>query len=168
MRGRLRELAEERRRWGYRMLHVLLERKGHAVNHKRVYRLYREEGLQVRRRRRRKRAVRPRRTLEIPTAPSQRWSMDFVHDELATGRRLRCLTVVDDFTREAVAIHVAHSIPGEHVAQVRDRAGRERGLPAAIVCGPMSAGSSSLSSGRASRWRTPSPRASTARSGRSA
>jgi len=134
MRGRLRELAEERRRWGYRMLHVLLEREGHAVNHKRVYRLYREEGLQVRRRRRRKRAARPRRTLEMPAAPSQRWSMDFVHDELASGRRLRCLTVVDDFTREAVAIHVAHSIPGEHVAQVLDRAGGERGLPAAIVC----------------------------------
>lgn len=134
LRARLRELAEERRRWGYRMLHVLLEREGHEVNHKRVYRLYREEGLQVRRRRRRKRAIRPRRVLETPSAASERWSMDFIHDELATGRRLRCLTVVDDFTREAVAIDVSNSIPGERVAAVLDRAGLRRGLPGTIVC----------------------------------
>lgn len=134
LRARLRELAEERRRWGYRMLHVLLEREGHEVNHKRVYRLYREEGLQVRRRRRRKRAIRPRRSLETPSSSSERWSMDFIHDELANGRRLRCLTVVDDFTRQAVAIEVSHSIPGERVAEVLDRAGLRRGLPGTIVC----------------------------------
>jgi putative transposase len=134
LRARLRELAEERRRWGYRMLHVLLEREGQEVNHKRVYRLYREERLQVRRRRRRKRAIRPRRALETPSTASERWSMDFIHDELATGRRLRCLTVVDDCTREAVAIEVAHSIPGEQVAEVLDRAGLRRGLPGTIVC----------------------------------
>lgn len=134
LRARLKALAEERRRWGYRMLHVLLEREGHELNHKRLYRLYREEGLQVRRRRRRKRAVRPRRVMETPGAANERWSMDFVHDQLASGRRLRCFTVVDDFTREAVAIDVAHSIPGERVAAVLDRAGLVRGFPRSIVC----------------------------------
>jgi len=133
LRSRLKELAEERRRWGYRMLHILLEREGHALNHKRVYRLYREEGLQVRRRRRRKRAVRPRRAMEMPGAANERWSMDFVHDELANGRRLRCFTVVDDFTRESVVIDVAHSIPGERVADVLDRVGLVRRLPRSIV-----------------------------------
>ncbi len=134
LRARLKELAEERRRWGYRMLHVLLEREGHALNHKRVYRLYREEGLQVRRRRRRKRAVRPRRVMETPGAANERWSMDFVHDQLASGRRLRCFTVVDDFSREAVVIDVAHSIPGERVAEVLDRVGFRRRFPRSIVC----------------------------------
>lgn len=134
LRARLKALAEERRRWGYRMLHVLLEREGHELNHKRVYRLYREEGLQVRRRRRRKRAVRPRRVMETPGAANERWSMDFVHDQLASGRQLRCFTVVDDFTREAVAIDVAHSIPGERVAAVLDRTGLVRGFPRSIVC----------------------------------
>lgn len=134
LRRRLRELAEERRRWGYRMLHVLLEREGYELNHKRMYRLYREEGLQVRRRRRRKRAVRPRRALERPSGPNERWSMDFVHDQLASGRRLRCLTVVDDFTREAVAIDVSHSIPAERVCAVLDRVGNARSLPSSIVC----------------------------------
>lgn len=134
LRARLKELAEERRRWGYRMLHVLLEREGHTLNHKRVYRLYREEGLQVRRRRRRKRAVRPRRVMETPEAANERWSMDFVHDQLASGRRLRCFTVVDDFTRESVAIEADHSVPGERVATVLDRVGRARGFPRSIVC----------------------------------
>ena len=134
LRKRLKELAEERRRWGYRRLHVLLEREGHELNHKRLYRLYREEGLQVRRRRRRKRAIRPRRVMEVPAAANERWSMDFVHDQLASGRRLRCLTVVDDFTRESVVIEVDHSIPGDRVAQVLDRVGRERGFPRSIVC----------------------------------
>jgi len=134
LRARLKELAEERRRWGYRMLHVLLEREGHELNHKRLYRLYREEGLQIRRRRRRKRAVRPRRIMETPSAANERWSMDFVHDQLASGRRLRCFTVVDDFTRESVVIDVAHSIPAERVAEVLDQVGRQRGLPRSIVC----------------------------------
>jgi putative transposase len=134
LRGRLKELAEERRRWGYRMLHVLLEREGHELNHKRVYRLYREEGLQIRRRRRRKRSARPRRVMNVPEAANERWSMDFVHDQLASGRRLRCFTVVDDFTRESVVIDVAYSIPSERVAAVLDRVGMLRGLPASIVC----------------------------------
>lgn len=175
------KLAQERGCWGYRMLNVLLDREGYEVNHKCVYRLFREEGLQVRRRRRRKRAVQPRRTLETPTTPIQRWSMDFVHDELTGGRQLHCLTVVDDISREAVAIHLAHSIPGEHMAQVLDRTGRARGLPAAIVCdngpeftgrhldrGCTNAESISSSSGQANRSKTLSPRASTGPSGRNA
>jgi hypothetical protein len=119
---------------GLPRLHVLLERERHEINDKRMYRLYRKEGLQVRRRKRRKRAVRPRRILAVPSQANERWSMDFVHDQLASGRRLRCLTVVDDFTREAVAIEVDHSIGGVRVAEVLDRAGRRRGWPAAIVC----------------------------------
>jgi putative transposase len=134
LRSRLKDLAEERRRWGYRMLHVLLEREGHEINHKRVYRLYREEGLQIQRRRKRKRSARPRRAMEMPTAANERWSMDFVHDQLASGRRLRCFTVVDDFTRESVVIDVAHSIPGERVAAALDRVGFVRGFPRSIVC----------------------------------
>lgn len=134
MRGRLKELAEERRRWGYRMLHVLLAREGYVVNHKRVYRVYAEEGLQIRRRRGRKRAARARQALETPQGPDERWSMDFVHDELATGRRLRCFTVVDDFTRESVAIYADHSIPAERVTEVLDRAALGRELPPVIVC----------------------------------
>ena len=116
------------------MLHVLLEREGHTLNHKRVYRLYREEGLQIRRRRKRKRAARPRRAMEMPTAENERWSMDFVHDQLASGRRLRCFTVVDDFTRESVVIDVAHSIPAERVAEALDRVARARSLPKSITC----------------------------------
>lgn len=108
---------------------------GHELNHKRLYGLYRKEGLQVvRRRRRRKRAERPRRVMETPKAANERWSMDFVHDQLASGRLLRCLTVVDDFTRESVTIEVDHSAPAQRVAKVLDRAGKERGLPRSIVC----------------------------------
>lgn len=134
LRRRLRELAEERPRWGYRMLQVLLEREGHHVNHKRLYRIYVEERLQIRRRRKRKRSSRPRKAIELPTRPTERWSMDFVHDELSTGRRLRCFTVVDDFTRESVVIEADHSIPAERVSAVLDRVGFERGLPDSIVC----------------------------------
>jgi putative transposase len=134
LRTKLKGFADKRRRWGYRMLHVLLEREGHVVNHKRIYRLYREEGLQIRRRRKRKRSARPRRVMSVPETANERWSMDFVHDELASGRRLRCFTVVDDFTRESVAIDVRHSIPSERVAAVLDRVGELRGFPGSIVC----------------------------------
>lgn len=116
------------------MLQVLLEREGYQINHKRLYRIYAEERLQIRRRRRRKRAARPRQALDLPTRPNERWSMDFVHDELSTGRRLRCFTVVDDFTRESVVIEPAHSIPAERVGAVLDRVGYERGWPNSIVC----------------------------------
>ena len=129
---RLVELAHERRRFGYRRLHVLLRREGVGVNHKRVWRLYREAGLAVRRRRRRRGVAVEREPLALPTAPNQVWSMDFVMDALSSGRRVKCLTIVDDFTKEAVDIVPDHSIPGLYVTRVLDQAARFRGLPVAI------------------------------------
>jgi putative transposase len=112
LRGRLRELASRKPRWGYQQLHVLLRREGIVVNHKKVLRLYREEGLAVTRRRRRKHVAASRVPLPRPTRRTERWSMDFVSDALASGRSFRCFTVVDDFTRECPAIEVAHSLRG--------------------------------------------------------
>jgi len=102
------------------------------VNHKRVWRPYREAGLAVRRRRRRSGVAVEREPLALPTAPNQVWSMDFVMDALSSGRRVKCLTIVDDFTKEAVDIVPDHSIPGLYVKRVLDQAARFRGLPAAI------------------------------------
>ena len=132
MRARLRDLATERPRWGYRRLAVLLAREGHVLNHKLVHRLYREEGLAVRRRRK-KRPATARVPLTAPTRPNERWAMDFVSDALADGRKIRCLTVVDAFTRECPAIEVDTSLPGDRVARVLDRLVAERGAPAAIT-----------------------------------
>jgi putative transposase len=139
---RLRELASERRRYGYRRLHVLLRREGLAVNHKRVYRLYRAEGLMVRQRRRRKVAGVERVMPPLPERRGERWSMDFLLDGLYDGRRLRVLTLVDDYTRECLAIEVGTSLPGTRVVEVLSEVGRERGLPKTIVVdnGPEFAG----------------------------
>lgn len=104
LRERLKALAQERRRFGYRRLHVLLRREGHAVNKKRVQRLYREEKLTVRRRGGRKRAIGTRRPLEVPLTPNQRCSLDFVSDQMTDGRRFRILTVIDNCTRECLAL----------------------------------------------------------------
>ena len=111
LREALRRHAAERRRWGYRRLTVLLRRDGYTDNHKRIHRLYREEGLQVRQRRRRKQRL-PRGTArpESSTAPNQRWSLDFVHDRLVNGRSLRMLTIVDDYTRECLWIETDTSL----------------------------------------------------------
>ena len=134
IRRRLRELAAVRRRWGYRRLHVLLCREGMQVNHKRVYRIYREEGLSVRRRKR-KRAVSAARTPVLrPERAGEVWGLDFVSDALAWGRKLRMLTVLDLYTREALAIEVDTSLSGVRVARVLDRIITERGqAPQAIV-----------------------------------
>jgi putative transposase len=129
---RLRELAQERTRFGYKRLHVLLRREGFLVNHKRVYRLYRREGLMVKRRKR-KRVALPRMPLPMPSGPNERWSMDFVTDTLADGRLIRTLNIVDDFTRECRAIEVDTSLPGLRVARVLERLRVEHGLPKAIV-----------------------------------
>ena len=141
LRARLRELALLRPRWGYQRLHVLLRREGYRVNHKLVLRLYREEGLAVRRRARKHVAV-PRVPRPAPTGANARWSMDFVSDALADGRPFRCLTIVDDFTRECPAIEVAQSLPALQVIQVLERLAATRGLPGSIVCdnGPEFAG----------------------------
>jgi len=133
LRERLHTLATLRPRWGYRRLYVLLRREGYVVNRKLVQRVYGEEGLHVRRRKR-KRVAMPRVPLPSPTAPNERWSMDFVSDALGDGRKFRVLTIVDDFTREAPAIAVDVSLPGERVARVLEALAATRGLPAAIVC----------------------------------
>jgi putative transposase len=132
LRERLRILATERRRFGYRRLHVLLRREGQRINLKRIYRLYREEGLTVRRRRRRRRM--PRGTPPArPTRPNERWSLDFVLDVLENGRRVRLLAVVDDFTRACLAIEVDTSIGGHRVVQVLERVIADRGRPTILV-----------------------------------
>ncbi len=118
LRKRLRTLAAERRRFGYRRLWVLLRREGFGVNHKRVYRPYREEGLSVQRRQRKRMAGVARVPTMAPQHPNQRWSMDFVPDALASGRRIRVLTVIDDFTRESLTMEVDTSLPGLRVTRV--------------------------------------------------
>jgi putative transposase len=142
LRQRLRTLAEERPRFGYRRLHVLLQREGVIINHKRVERLYREEGLAVRRRRRKRVAGDSRGRVALPERPNQQWSVDFVSDALAWGRRIRLFTVVDVFTREALAIEVDTSLPGGRVVRVLERVAAERGVPDEIILdnGPELAG----------------------------
>jgi putative transposase len=97
------QLAQERRRFGYRRLHVLLKREGFVINQKKLFRLYREEKLAVRRRGGRKRAIGTRAPMTVPMVPNDRWSLDFVSDQLTDGRRFRVLTVVDDCIRECLA-----------------------------------------------------------------
>src|SRR5262245_524914 len=133
LRERLRALAEQRRRFGYRRLTVLLRREGHPVNHKRVYRLYREEGLTVRRRRRKRMPRVP--TVALPPAQrvNQRWTMDFIEDRLVTGQKLRAFNVVDAFSRKDLASEVDISLPGARVVQVLDRLADTRALTEEIV-----------------------------------
>lgn len=127
MAERMKEMAVAKRRYGYRRIHVLLRREGWQANHKRVWRLYSLVGLSVRKRKRiaaTERVVRP-----AATVPNQSWSMDFVADALAYGRRFRCLNIVDDYTRERLAIEVDTSLPRVHVATVLQRLAEMRGLP---------------------------------------
>ena len=142
IRHRLRELAEQRKRFGCPRLHVLLRREGLIVNHKRTERLYREEGLSLRRRKRPRRAAGVRVLLPQAQRPNQRWSMDFVQDRLESGRRMRLLTIVDDYSRECPAIEVDTSLPGLRVTQVLDRLAERCGLPELITVdnGPEFAG----------------------------
>jgi putative transposase len=133
LRHRLRAWAARRPRWGYRMLHWQLGQDGIAVNRKRVYRLYREEGLRLRRRRRKHVAAAPREKLPPATRPNERWSMDFMSDEFEDGRPLRLLNVVDDFTRESPGVEVGRSLPAVRVIECLERADEEYGLPETIV-----------------------------------
>jgi putative transposase len=133
VRAKLRELASLRRRFGYRRLHILLTREGIAMNHKKLRRLYREERLQVRRRGGRKRAVGTRAPMVLPQGPNQRWSLDFQSDALADGRRFRIFAVVDDFTRECLALVVDTSLPSLRVVRELDAIVAIRGRPAMIV-----------------------------------
>lgn len=134
LRQRLRELAGEYPRYGYWRLYRKLRREGMVVNHKRIYRLYREEGLSVRKRPR-KRLARARVPASVPIAPNVRWSMDFVSDSLADGRKLRIFNVVDDYSREALIMEVDTSIGGQRVARLLDEQATVRGAyPGSIVC----------------------------------
>jgi putative transposase len=133
LRIRLRELAGSRVRYGYRRLTVLLRREGWAVNAKRIYRLYAEEGLVVRTQRRKERAQRQRVAQGSATRPNQKWSMDFVAQRLPDGRWIRILTVVDQFTRECVTLLVDHTLSGEKVATALDKVLPQRGAPESIT-----------------------------------
>jgi putative transposase len=133
IRKRLRELASERRRFGYRRLGLLLEREGVRINHKKLYRLYHEERLTVRKRGGRKRALGTRAPMTIPQERNQRWSLDFVSDALVDGRRFRILCVIDDFSRECLATVVNNSISGIRVARELDRIAEYRGYPCMVV-----------------------------------
>ena len=126
-------IAHERRRFGYRRLHVLLRREGYVVNHKRLFRLYREEKLAVRRRGGRKRAIGTRAPMLVPLAPNERWSLDFVSDQFTDGRRFRILTVVDDCIGENVAPIAETSLSGLRLAREPDRLVAVRGRPKMIV-----------------------------------
>jgi putative transposase len=130
---RLVALAREKPRFGYRRLHVLLERQGEVVNHKRVHRIYREAGLALRRKKR-KHCVRVSTPLGVYTAANQEWALDFVHDVLAAGRSIRMLNVIDAYTRESLAMEVDTSFAGLRVTRVLDEIIAERGLPQAIRC----------------------------------
>src|SRR5437867_9462892 len=132
-RMRLRELASVRRRFGYRRLHILLRREGIVMNHKKLRRLYREERLQVRRRSGRKRAVGTRAPMALPQGPNQRWSLAFLSDAFADGQRFRILAIVDDFTRECLALVADTSLPGLRVARELDAVIAMRGRPAMCV-----------------------------------
>ena len=132
LRQRLRSLAEERRRWGCPMLYQLIRREGFTVNHKRVERIYREEGLSLRRRRRRKRLSHLRAVRERAAAVNHTWAVDFVHDSLSNGRRFRALTIIDEWSRECPAIEVDASLTGERVTRVLERLRETRGLPIII------------------------------------
>jgi putative transposase len=180
VRQRLRELAQQRRRFGYRRLGWLLVREGHSMNHKKLYRLYREEKLMVRRRRGSKRALGTRTPLCLPSTINERWSLDFVADTCGAGRRFRILCIVDDFSRECLATVVDTSLSGVRVVRELEQLIRMRGMPKIIV---NDNGSELTSvavlrwvpgrvawhiSSRANRCRTPSLKASTADSGTNA
>jgi len=133
LRERLIALAREKPRFGYRRLHVLLEREGELVNHKRVHRIYREAGLALRRKKR-KHCVRVSAPLGVYTAANQEWALDFVHDVVASGRSIRVLNVIDAYTRESLAMEVDTSFAGLRVTRVLDEIIAKRGLPQAIRC----------------------------------
>ena len=133
LRLKLRELAQQRRRFGYRRLHILLRREGVVINRKKTQRLYREEKLEVRRRRSRRRAIGARAPAPVLALPNQRWSLDFVHDQMASGRRFRVLNIVDDVTRECLRAVPDTSISGRRVVRELSDLIVERGKPGMIV-----------------------------------
>lgn len=133
LRTRLVKLASERRRFGYRRLHLLLRREGFLINHKKLFRIYREERLTVRKRGGRKRAIGTRAPLQLPLGPNQRWSLDFVSDALSDGRRFRILAIIDDFTRECLSLVADTSLSGMRVARELNGLVVQLGKPQMIV-----------------------------------
>ncbi len=133
IRERMRKIAEKRRRFGYRRIGIMLEREGIVMNQKKLRRLYTEEGLSVKRRRGRKRATGTREQMPVPDGPSKRWSLDFVADVFGAARRFRMLCVIDDFTRECLALVADTSISGARVVRELDRCIRLYGKPETIV-----------------------------------
>lgn len=133
LRNRLKVLATQYPRYGYLMLHGLLKAEGLVRNKKRTYRVYTQEGLQVRTKKRKK-LQRPRLPMQVPVRVNERWSMDFVSDQLSSGRRFRILNVVDDYSREMVGQLVSVSISGRQVARFLSQLLQERSKPAQIVC----------------------------------
>ena len=131
VRDKLRDQAQQGRRFGYRRLHILLRREGVMINRKKTQRLYREEGLMVRRRRNRRRAIGAR--APVLALPNQRWSLNFVHDQMASGRRFRVLNIVDDVTRECLRAVPDTSISGRRVVRELSDLIEERGRPGMIV-----------------------------------
>lgn len=126
------EIAQVRRRFGYRRIHDLLRRQFPGVDHKRVYRLYSQAQLAVSKRKKVRRAASERVPLTVASRVNEVWSMDFVSDSLANGRRIKCLTVADDFTHECVDIAVDYGISAQYVTRLLDRAAIFRGYPAAV------------------------------------
>jgi putative transposase len=133
LRTRMKALAAEYPRYGYLLLHGLLKGEGLVINKKRTYRVYTEESLQVRTKKRKK-LQRPRLPMEVPLNVNERWSMDFVSDQLSNGRRFRVLHIVDDYSREMVGQLASVSITGNQVARFLDALEEVRGLPKSIVC----------------------------------
>lgn len=133
IRARMREIAAVRRRFGYRRIGLMLEREGLTMNHKKLRRLYKEEGLAVKRRRGRKRATGTREPMPVPDGPTKRWSLDFVADVFGAARRFRMLNVIDDHTRECLALVADTSLSGARVVRELDRCIRLYGKPETIV-----------------------------------
>ena len=133
IRQRMHEIVATRIRYGYRRVHIMLKREGLTIGRNRVYRLYKEEGLVLKNKRpRRRKMVTHREARCQPTAPNQAWSLDFVHDKLANGQKIRALTIIDVFTRECLAIEVGHRLQGHNVVEVLNRLVRFRGAPTAL------------------------------------
>ena len=133
LRDAIKRVSAERKRFGYRRIHVMVKREGFIVNHKKLRRIYREEGLQVRKRGGRKRALGSRRPMIVPEGINQRWSLDFVSDAFTDGRRLRIFAVVDDYSRECLGLVADTSISGTRVARELDVIISKRCKPAMIV-----------------------------------
>ena len=132
LRLRIKELAKTYVRYGYKRIHLLLLREGWTVNHKRVYRIYCEEELGLRTKKKKKRASHARVPLPTPSGVNERWTMDFVADRLEDGRRFRALTVLDMYTRESLAVIPGFSLTGEHVVAYLERIRKQRGAPRSI------------------------------------